>query len=127
MKTWKILVAEDNTVNQLIVREMLQRLGYDFVLVENGKLAMLALQQQNFDLILMDCYMPEVDGFTATEMIRKELKNKDLPIIAMTALETPAEEAKCREVGMTDYLPKPLSLPSVESLLNKHLRPQQEL
>ncbi|WP_041577844.1 response regulator [Bdellovibrio bacteriovorus] len=120
MKPLNILVAEDNTVNQLIVRGMLVKLGHNITMVENGKLALEKLQTSDFDLILMDCHMPEMDGFLATQVIRENPKFKNLPIIAMTATEIAEEKERCAQVGMSDFLAKPLTMATVEAVLQKY-------
>ncbi|ASD63143.1 response regulator [Bdellovibrio bacteriovorus] len=122
MKPLNILVAEDNTVNQLIVRGMLVKLGHNITMVENGKLAVEKLQTSEIDLILMDCHMPEMDGFLATQTIRANPKFKNLPIIAMTATEIAEEKDRCVQVGMNDFLAKPLTMATVEAVLRKYMK-----
>ncbi|MFV8249848.1 response regulator [Bdellovibrio bacteriovorus] len=122
MKPLNILVAEDNTVNQLIVRGMLVELGHNITMVENGKLAVEKLQTSEIDLILMDCHMPEMDGFLATQTIRANPKFKNLPIIAMTATEIAEEKDRCVQVGMNDFLAKPLTMATVEAVLRKYMK-----
>ncbi|MFV3408935.1 response regulator [Bdellovibrio bacteriovorus] len=122
MKPLNILVAEDNTVNQLIVRGMLVKLGHNITMVENGKLAVEKLQTSEIDLILMDCHMPEMDGFLATQTIRANTKFKNLPIIAMTATEIAEEKDRCVQVGMNDFLAKPLTMATVEAVLRKYMK-----
>jgi CheY-like chemotaxis protein len=106
----RILVAEDNTVNQRIIVQFLKRLGYrNVVLVENGQLAVDAVGRGDFDLVLMDCQMPVMDGFEATRHIRA-LANpakRGIPIIAVTASALAADIARCLAAGMDDHLPKP--------------------
>ncbi|AHZ85153.1 Chemotaxis protein CheY [Bdellovibrio bacteriovorus] len=120
MKPLHVLVAEDNTVNQLIVRGMLVKLGHNITMVENGKRAVAELQVTAFDLILMDCHMPEMDGFLATQTIRANPKFKALPIIAMTASEIAEDKDRCVQVGMTDFLAKPLTMATLEAVLRKY-------
>lgn len=122
MKPLNILVAEDNTVNQLIVRGMLVKLGHNISVVGNGKLAVEKLQTSEIDLILMDCHMPEMDGFLATQTIRANPKFKNLPIIAMTATEIAEEKDRCVQVGMNDFLAKPLTMATVEAVLRKYMK-----
>ncbi|UYL09424.1 ATP-binding protein [Bdellovibrio sp. SKB1291214] len=116
-----ILVAEDNPVNQLIIRGMLAKLGHEFIVVENGKLALEKANEDDFDLILMDCHMPEMDGYLATQKIREIEKYANVPIIAMTASAMADERERCLQVGMTDYVAKPLSLATVEAVLQKYM------
>ncbi|QDK37375.1 ATP-binding protein [Bdellovibrio sp. NC01] len=116
-----ILVAEDNPVNQLIIRGMLAKMGHGFTVVENGKLALEELENAKYDLVLMDCHMPEMDGYLATQKIREMQKFKSTPIIAMTASAMSDEKDRCLQVGMTDYIAKPLNLATVEAILQKYI------
>lgn len=115
-----ILVVEDNVVNQAVVSDMLLQLGCQIKLVENGKEALHALEQQAFDLILMDCHMPEMDGFTATRHIRqqeKQTNSPSLPIVALTANAMSGDREKCLECGMDDYLSKPIKSSDLHDIL----------
>ncbi len=103
----KILVAEDNKMNQLLVKSILDKYGVNTVMVENGEEAITEMRSKKFDLILMDVQMPRVDGISATKIYRKEI-NTTTPIIAMTAHVLPGEREKCIDAGMNDYLSKPL-------------------
>ncbi|MDQ7016192.1 MAG: EAL domain-containing protein, partial [Gammaproteobacteria bacterium] len=105
-----LLVVEDNRANQQVALGMLQRLGCSVVLAGNGLQAIEQLAEQKFDALLMDCHMPELDGYEATLRIRAAEKDDRLPIIAMTANVGEAEVKRCYEVGMDDYLSKPLNL-----------------
>ncbi|MCO5291177.1 MAG: response regulator [Chitinophagaceae bacterium] len=102
-----ILVAEDNEINQSLIKYLLNEWKIRADFVENGKEAIRLLQQQNYDLILMDIQMPEMDGYSATKEIREVLKYKT-PIIAMTAHALAGEKDKCLQAGMNGYLPKPI-------------------
>jgi signal transduction histidine kinase/ActR/RegA family two-component response regulator len=106
----KILLAEDNRVNQLLVVRLLQGRGHEVVVVGDGRAALDALDEQSFDLILMDIQMPEMDGLEATRILReRELKGLRLaPIIAMTAHAMKGDRDKCMEAGMTGYISKPI-------------------
>jgi signal transduction histidine kinase/DNA-binding response OmpR family regulator/HPt (histidine-containing phosphotransfer) domain-containing protein len=107
----RILVAEDNHANQTVAVGMLDRLGCRPAVVFNGTEAVASVNSGNFDLVLMDCHMPEMDGYQATTHIRKlGNANAQIPIIAMTANTRPGDDEKCLEAGMNDYLPKPLKL-----------------
>ncbi|WP_413294643.1 response regulator [Bdellovibrio sp. HCB185ZH] len=117
----KILAADDNPVNQLILRGLLARLGYEFTIVENGHFAVEAAQSQSFDLILMDCHMPEMDGYLATQKIRGISSYAEVPIIAMTASGLTDEKERCLQVGMTDYIAKPLDVVKIEAVLRKYI------
>lgn len=103
----KILVAEDVTLNQLLIKTLLKEFNFNCVVTANGKLAVEALQKQHFDLILMDLQMPVMNGYEATKYIRETLKS-DIPIIALTADVTTADVEKCKTFGMNDYLSKPI-------------------
>ncbi len=103
----RILVAEDNAMNQQLIRHLMRQWNIDYRLVNNGQEAIEALQREEFSLVLMDIQMPEMDGYTATLAIRNEL-DLDLPIIAMTAHAMSGEKEKCLSFGMTDYIAKPV-------------------
>ena len=107
----RILVAEDNAVNQTIVRKLLERAGCVVDVAANGRHAINQWQEGEYDLILMDCQMPEVDGFEATREIRKrELSGERVPIIAITANVLDKDRTHCFAAGMDDFLSKPLRL-----------------
>lgn len=105
----RILVAEDNPTNQLVVKSQLAKLGYEFVLVANGEEAVAMVQQGHFDLVLMDCEMPGMDGYDATRNIR-DLGYATLPIIAVTAHAMAGNRDACLNAGMDYYLSKPLDI-----------------
>ncbi len=104
-----VLVAEDHHINQQVIQEFLEGFSASVEVVNNGKEAVATAENRSFDLILMDVQMPEMDGYKATEIIRKSSKNSDTPIIAMTAHAMPAHIEKCKEIGMNDHLAKPLN------------------
>lgn len=103
----KVLVAEDIALNQLLMRTLLEDFGFECDIADNGNIAVEKLQTQKYDVILMDLQMPEMNGFEATDFIRNELKS-DIPIIALTADVTTVDLAKCKAVGMNDYIAKPV-------------------
>jgi len=114
----RILVAEDNMVNQKLMSRMLEKLGYPFDLAENGALAVSAFDTMPYDLVLMDCHMPEMDGFEATEKIRElEPAGVHTPIIAVTANVMKGDRERCLAAGMDDYLPKPITLEMLSAAL----------
>ncbi|MBP1657754.1 MAG: putative two-component hybrid sensor and regulator [Bacteroidetes bacterium] len=107
----RVLVAEDNQINQMVAIKILRKCGYRADAVANGAEAIEAIRQIPYDLILMDCQMPEMDGFEATRRIRNGdagSRNAGLPIVAMTAHAMKGDRERCLESGMNDYLPKPV-------------------
>jgi len=107
----RILLVEDNPINQKLASILLQRLGHEVDLAENGEIALITLANKEYDLVLMDCRMPVMDGFTATRMIRQgpaNVRNAEIPIIAMTADAMEGDRERVLAVGMNDYLTKPI-------------------
>jgi len=122
-KNKRILLVEDNVFNQKVALGMLQKLGLQIDVAHNGKEAVGALQQQNYDLVFMDCQMPIMDGFEATALIREQ-ENKDMPsvpIIAMTANAMEGDKDKCLAAQMNDYMSKPFKMASLQEMLVKWL------
>ncbi|GFE59813.1 response regulator [Geobacter sp. AOG2] len=120
----RILVAEDNPTNQAVAVAILKKLGYRADAVADGREAVRALQTIPYDLVLMDCQMPEMDGYEATAMIRSPdsaVLNHGVPIIAVTAHVLREEQERCRAAGMDDYLAKPIHSEVVAKLLAKWL------
>jgi PAS domain S-box-containing protein len=117
----RVLVAEDNQVNQKVIRYMLNQFGIDPIIAETGRAAVKAVRESSFDLILMDCQMPEMDGFEAASQIRLDEKSigRRTPIVAMTANAMAGDKECCLESGMDDFLVKPVKLETLESLLIK--------
>jgi PAS domain S-box-containing protein len=107
IKNIKVLVVEDIALNQLLMKTLLDDFGFERDIAGNGKIAIEKLQSKSYDIILMDLQMPEMNGFEATEFIRNKLNSK-IPIIALTADVTTVDLAKCRAVGMNDYIAKPV-------------------
>ncbi len=103
----RVLIAEDNLMNQQLVKHLMKSWSMDHVIVNNGKEAVEILKHSGFSIVLMDIQMPEMDGYTATSIIRNELK-MDVPIIAMTAHAMVGEKEKCLQLGMNDYVSKPI-------------------
>lgn len=119
-KGLQILLADDNEINRKLIVKLLNRKGYFIDTVENGRRAFDAVRNGNYDLLLMDVQMPEMDGLEATKAIRNiELPNKHLPIIAMTAHALQGDRERCLEVGMDDYLSKPINPDRVFELIQK--------
>ncbi|MES2746520.1 MAG: ATP-binding protein [Bdellovibrionota bacterium] len=118
----RILVAEDHFVNQKVISGYLAKMGYPAEVVGNGALAIEALKRQHYDIVLMDCQMPELDGYQATEMIRaSHAPYRDVPIVAMTANAIKGDKERCLEVGMNDYISKPLKVRELVEMLNRWL------
>jgi CheY-like chemotaxis protein len=120
----RILVAEDNPVNQVIAVKLLEKLGMRADAVASGKEALQAIQRVPYDLVLMDCQMPEMDGYEATLAIRSLLGEplNLIPIVAMTANAMKGDEEKCLAAGMNDYIPKPVSAERLARALEKWLK-----
>ena len=122
--TFNVLLVEDNQVNQTVAKGMLKRLGYAVKVVCNGKEALSILKDKRFDLILMDCQMPVMDGYEATRLIRQQeqaANRKAIPIIAMTANSMEGAETKCLASGMDDYLAKPVNVRELDAKLRNWL------
>ncbi len=120
-----VLVAEDNRINQIYIVDVLKDFGCTVDLVTNGEEVLTAVERQCYDLVLMDCQMPEMDGFAATREIRKREAAQQLPgrlpIVALTANALKGDRQRCLEAGMDDYLAKPVERGSMRSMLEKYL------
>lgn len=119
----RLLVAEDNPANRIVIARQLKRLGIPHWLVEDGREAMEALQQQHFDLLITDCHMPRMDGFELTRLLRARERERGghLPIIALTASTMPEEVARCLASGMDDVIAKPVQLAKLEAKIGQAL------
>lgn len=118
----RILLAEDNAINQRVAQQMLKTLGYKTDVVADGLEALRALELIDYDLVLMDCQMPEMNGFEATVAIRdagSNVLNHRVPIIAMTANASQEDRNKCIEIGMDDYLSKPVHKEDLAEIIAK--------
>ncbi len=119
----RVLVAEDNAVNRKLIDRMLSRYGIEAVLVNDGKQALEQLRAQRFDLVLMDCQMPLLDGYEATRLWRAEEAPEDrIPVVAITAHAFPQDSARCHAAGMNDYLSKPIEAVAFEAVLARYLK-----
>jgi signal transduction histidine kinase/ActR/RegA family two-component response regulator len=117
----KILVAEDAVANQALIRILLERLGHEVVIVENGAEAIDTLAKRQFDLVLMDMMMPVMNGYDATRKLRAG--GCELPIIALTANAMKEDDKKCFEAGCNEYLSKPIDRKRLQELLDQYLKP----
>jgi signal transduction histidine kinase/DNA-binding response OmpR family regulator len=118
----RVLVAEDTEANQIVAGEILRELGFACDIVENGRLAIEAVRRRHYDLVLMDCQMPEVDGFEAARQIRADEKSdKRLPIVALTANTSPADRQACLAAGMDSYCAKPFDADALMKVVSKLL------
>jgi signal transduction histidine kinase/DNA-binding response OmpR family regulator len=115
----KILIAEDHPMNQQLISHLMQGWNIDYKLVSNGREAVEELRERSYSLVLMDIQMPEMDGYTATSIIRKQL-GSSIPIIAMTAHAMTGEKEKCLQLGMNDYVPKPLKETVLYNVIAQH-------
>ncbi|MBN1866619.1 response regulator [Candidatus Sumerlaeota bacterium] len=123
-KTARLLVAEDNVVNQMVAVSSLEKMGYRADVVANGREAIEALGKFSYDMVLMDCQMPEMDGYEATAEIRRRESVSGAPrtpILAMTASAMQEDIDRCAEVGMDDYVCKPISAKSLAQTIERHL------
>ena len=123
----RLLLVEDTPVNREVATGMLSILGYSVHAVENGRLALEALARERFDLVLMDCQMPEMDGFTATAAIRRQESETEavhrVPVIALTANAMEGDRTRCLAAGMDDYLAKPFTVAQLNAVLAQWLTP----
>jgi PAS domain S-box-containing protein len=125
----RILVAEDNRTNQEVAVAILRKLGYDVDVADDGKAAIEALQRTAYDAVLMDCAMPELDGYEATRRVRdgaSGVRNTGIPIIALTADAMSGDREKCLAAGMSDYLSKPIESARLAAALQKWVTPTPE-
>ncbi len=120
----RILLVDDNNINQQVAKGKLRSLGYESDLASNGVEAVRALEQIDYDLVLMDCHMPEMDGFETTGVIRdpdSNVLNHTVPIIAMTANDMKSDRERCLAAGMDDFLTKPMKVDALAAMVEKWL------
>tara|TARA_R110000765_G_scaffold136630_1_gene235790 strand:- start:2253 stop:4601 length:2349 start_codon:yes stop_codon:yes gene_type:complete len=120
----RLLLVEDNAVNQMVAKGMLSRLGYEVDLAEHGEIALNMLAENDYALVLMDCNMPVMDGYEASRRIRADLRWQTLPIIALTANALHEDRQRCQDAGMSDYLAKPFKREDLQAILQRWLSNQ---
>ncbi len=120
-----MLLAEDNFVNQTLARRLLENQGYSVTVAADGQAALSALEQDSFDIVLMDVQMPTMDGFEATAKIRERERasGRHVPIVAMTAHALKGDEEKCLAAGMDAYISKPIRREELYSIIDETLQP----
>ncbi|MEK9627693.1 MAG: response regulator [Nitrospinota bacterium] len=118
-----VLLVEDNEINQEVALEVLEQAGLAVTVVNNGKEAVDALSNEDYDCVLMDLQMPVMDGFEATKIIRENKKHKSLPVIAMTANAMSGDKEKCLKAGMNDHVSKPIDTKQLFTALNRWIKP----
>jgi len=121
IKNVKVLVAEDELLNQLLVKTLMDKFGFDLDIAANGKIVLEKLKKNKYDIILMDLQMPEMNGFETTNFIRNTIKSA-IPIIALTANVTTTDVEKCRDAGMNDYVSKPINDKLLYNAIVKYLK-----
>ncbi|HEV1283967.1 MAG TPA: ATP-binding protein, partial [Bryobacteraceae bacterium] len=127
-RSLRILVAEDNAVNQRVAVRMLEKMGHNVLLAGNGREALEATQRERFDIVLMDCQMPEMDGFEATGAIRQfearlrriQEGRPPVPVIALTAHAMSGDRDRCLSAGMNDYITKPIDAAALAEVIEKY-------
>lgn len=123
MMSGRILLAEDNPVNRMVAANILENLGLEVVVAENGEEALQKLENESIDLVLMDCQMPKMDGFEATRAIRghESANGRRVPIVALTANALEGDREKCLESGMDEYMSKPFTSEEIQEVLSLFL------
>jgi CheY-like chemotaxis protein len=123
----RVLIAEDGLVNQKVAKRLVEKLGYGVDVANNGKEALAAWESGRYDLILMDCQMPELDGYAATrEIRRREQSGRRIPIVALTAHAMKDADLECKAAGMDDYLTKPIDQGRLQTVLASYLRANEQ-
>src|SRR5436190_18283714 len=109
ISTGSLLIVDDNSVNRIMLSRYTTRLGYQSTLVENGGQALEKLQNESFDLVLLDVQMPEMDGYQVLEQMKAHSRLREIPVIMISAVDELESTVKCIELGAQDYLPKPFN------------------
>ena len=123
LKTARVLIVEDNDINQDVAADLLTTHGIDYKIADNGQIALEMLEKYHFDGVLMDCQMPVMDGYTATRKIRENKRFKDLPIIAMTANVMAGDRKKSMAAGMNDHIGKPIRVQELFKAMDRWFKP----
>jgi two-component system, sensor histidine kinase and response regulator len=125
----RILLAEDNAVNQTLAVKLLEKRGHRVTVAPNGKEALAAIVREKFDIVLMDVQMPVMDGFEATAAVRaqEKLKGGHIPIVAMTAHSLKGDEERCLDAGMDGYVSKPIRMDELSRMLEKFTREDEKV
>jgi CheY-like chemotaxis protein len=121
----RVLLVEDNRINRLIAGELLEQIGVTVEFAEDGAEALEKLDAGTFDLVLMDCVMPRMDGYEATQRLRERERSSGAgrtPVVAVTANATADDRAHCLQSGMDDFLPKPIILDTLVRVVAQYLR-----
>jgi len=122
----RILIVDDNPVNQLVAMRAVHNIGYDTSVAASGEAAIEAMESTCFDLVLMDCQMPGMDGYqTTAEIRRREDPRRRIPIVAMTANHVEGDQERCVAAGMDDYLTKPLRMSVLGRTLQRWIKQPQ--
>src|SRR5438552_14751477 len=106
----RVLIADDNKVNRLLLSRSVELLGHRVMLAENGRIALEKLRSEPFDLLLLDIEMPELDGFADLEQLKADLRLREVPVIVTSSVEGLGNIVRCINLGAEDYLPKPVNL-----------------
>jgi len=115
----RILLAEDSPATQSLISIIMEQMGFDLTIVDNGQAAVEFLEKEEVDLVLMDCQMPQMDGFKATTQLRA--KGIETPVVALTAYAREEDEEQCLAAGMNDFLSKPFRMSEMRAILQKWL------
>jgi CheY-like chemotaxis protein len=118
-KKYKVLLIEDNKINQLIISKKLKDIGHSVDIANNGEEGVKLYEQNDYDFILMDIMIPEMDGYAATKSIRNSTKNPTIPIIAITANVLDHDKERCLASGMDGYISKPLYFNELKEVLTE--------
>jgi len=121
----RVLLVEDNPINQRVATALLQSVQFEVTIAGDGQEALMVLEKESFDVVLMDVLMPRLDGYAATCRIRRHADLQSLPVIAMTAEVTEGAMEKCLAAGMDDYVAKPIDRAQLLALLDRYLNPEE--